>query len=91
MLKFERLLSGKHSYVDQSPIVARRLGFPAIPLAVLAALIGSQSAGIDLSPNLLAPRLLVASVVANVQWVVLGLIFWVWCVASLSKFRHALI
>ncbi|KAG6837008.1 hypothetical protein H0H93_016468 [Arthromyces matolae] len=33
----------KHSYVDQSPLVARRLGFAALPLAVLAILIGFQS------------------------------------------------
>ncbi|KAI0779867.1 eukaryotic membrane protein family-domain-containing protein [Fomes fomentarius] len=33
----------KHTYVDQSPLVARRLGFASLPLAVLAVLIGSQS------------------------------------------------
>jgi len=33
----------KHSYVDQSPLVARRLGFASLPLAILAILIGSQS------------------------------------------------
>lgn len=33
----------KHSYVDQSPLVARRLGFASLPLAILALLIGSQS------------------------------------------------
>lgn len=35
----------KHPYVDQSPIVARRLGLAALPLAILAVLIGSQSIG----------------------------------------------
>ncbi|KDQ57592.1 hypothetical protein JAAARDRAFT_58180 [Jaapia argillacea MUCL 33604] len=33
----------KHSYVDQSPLVARRLGFPTLPLANLAIIIGTQS------------------------------------------------
>ena len=33
----------QHTYVDQSPLVARRLGFASLPLAVLAILIGSQS------------------------------------------------
>ncbi|THH30940.1 hypothetical protein EUX98_g3240 [Antrodiella citrinella] len=33
----------KHTYVDQSPLVARRLGFASLPLAVLAILIGAQS------------------------------------------------
>ncbi|PCH43740.1 DUF747-domain-containing protein [Wolfiporia cocos MD-104 SS10] len=36
----------KHTYVDQSPLVARRLGFASLPLAVLAILIGSQSVNI---------------------------------------------
>ncbi|KAJ3753576.1 eukaryotic membrane protein family-domain-containing protein [Lentinula raphanica] len=33
----------KHTYVDQSPLVARRLGFASLPLAVLAILIFHQS------------------------------------------------
>ncbi|KAJ3815861.1 eukaryotic membrane protein family-domain-containing protein [Lentinula aff. lateritia] len=33
----------KHTYVDQSPLVARRLGFSSLPLAVLAILIFYQS------------------------------------------------
>ncbi|KAF9522652.1 eukaryotic membrane protein family-domain-containing protein [Crepidotus variabilis] len=33
----------KHQYVDQSPLVARRLGFASLPLAALFILIGSQS------------------------------------------------
>ncbi|TFK20924.1 DUF747 family protein [Coprinopsis marcescibilis] len=36
----------KHSYVDQSPLVARRLGFASLPLAVLFILVGSQSLGL---------------------------------------------
>ncbi|KAF9038267.1 DUF747-domain-containing protein [Hymenopellis radicata] len=39
----------KHTYVDQSPLVARRLGFAPLPLAVLSVLIAGQSIGeIDL-------------------------------------------
>lgn len=33
----------QHTYVDQSPLVARRLGFSSLPLAVLAILIFYQS------------------------------------------------
>ncbi|KAA1471685.1 DUF747-domain-containing protein [Dentipellis sp. KUC8613] len=38
-----RLGSRKHTYVDQSPLVARRLGFSSLPLVVLTILIGSQA------------------------------------------------
>ncbi|KAF8499828.1 eukaryotic membrane protein family-domain-containing protein [Russula emetica] len=38
-----RLGARKHSYVDQSPVVARRLGFSSLPLAVLTILIGTQA------------------------------------------------
>lgn len=44
-----RLSARKHSYVDQSPVVARRLGFSSLPLAVLTILIGTQSVGLLLS------------------------------------------
>jgi hypothetical protein len=37
------LPGAQHTYVDQSPLVARRLGFASLPLAVLTILIGSQS------------------------------------------------
>jgi len=70
----------KHSYVDQSPIVARRLGFPSLPLAVLAALVGSQSVGIVISARTLHPASLYAAVVARGQWIVLGILFWFCCV-----------
>jgi hypothetical protein len=33
----------KHSYVDQSPLVARRLGFASLPLACLSVLIAAQA------------------------------------------------
>jgi hypothetical protein len=38
-----RLGARKHGYVDQSPVVARRLGFSSLPLAVLTILIGTQA------------------------------------------------
>ena len=41
----------KHTYVDQSPLVARRLGFSALPLAVLTILIGSQAVSLVLSSS----------------------------------------
>ncbi|KAG8790532.1 hypothetical protein FRC12_011675, partial [Ceratobasidium sp. 428] len=41
--------SRRHTYVDQSPLVARRLGFPTLPLAVLVLLIGAQSAQLALA------------------------------------------
>ena len=44
-----RLGARKHSYVDQSPVVARRLGFSSLPLAVLTILIGTQAVGLLVS------------------------------------------
>jgi hypothetical protein len=44
-----RLGARKHSYVDQSPVVARRLGFSSLPLAVLTILIGTQAVSLLLS------------------------------------------
>jgi hypothetical protein len=43
----------QHSYVDQAPLVARRLGFASLPLAVMVILLGSQSISLlfsDLEP-----------------------------------------
>ncbi|THH09808.1 hypothetical protein EW145_g1766 [Phellinidium pouzarii] len=70
----------KHSYVDQSPIVARRLGFPALPLAVLAGLIGSQSVGLLISTYSLWPITLDGNMLDRTKWVALGIVFWVCCV-----------
>ena len=44
-----RLGARKHSYVDQSPVVARRLGFSSLPLAVLTILIGTQAVSLLVS------------------------------------------
>ena len=68
----------QHSYVDQSPLVARRLGFPALPLAVLATIIGSQSFGIVMDTRFLLMPTFYANVMKRAQWIVLGLIAWVW-------------
>ncbi|KAI0305533.1 eukaryotic membrane protein family-domain-containing protein [Multifurca ochricompacta] len=45
-----RLSARKHSYIDQSPVVARRLGFSSLPLAVLTILIGTQAVTLIVSP-----------------------------------------
>lgn len=41
----------KHTYVDQSPVVARRLGFASMPLAVLAVILGAQSISLLISTH----------------------------------------
>ena len=46
-----RLSARKHTYVDQSPVVARRLGFASLPLAVLTIILGSQSIGLLLNAS----------------------------------------
>lgn len=46
-----RLSARKHTYVDQSPVVARRLGFASLPLAVLTIILGSQSLGLLLNAS----------------------------------------
>ncbi|CAK5281540.1 unnamed protein product [Mycena citricolor] len=71
----------KHTYVDQSPLVARRLGFAALPLAVLAILIGSQSINLlfsmhdeHSSPWSVACN---ADLVHCITWGAMGVLFWV--------------
>ncbi|KAI9569560.1 DUF747-domain-containing protein [Boletus coccyginus] len=64
--------SRKHAYVDQSPLVARRLGFASVPLAVLAILIGLQSFNLAFSSHLhdqRDPRPLA-------KWIAMGVLFW---------------
>lgn len=43
--------SRKNTYVDQSPLVARRLGLATLPLAALVILIGAQSAELALAAH----------------------------------------
>ncbi|KAJ7084364.1 eukaryotic membrane protein family-domain-containing protein [Mycena belliarum] len=72
----------KHTYVDQSPLVARRLGFASLPLAVLAILIGSQSVSLmfalhsDNSSPWTVPSLSNAEIVHYLKWATMGLLFW---------------
>ncbi|KAF8971129.1 eukaryotic membrane protein family-domain-containing protein [Flammula alnicola] len=65
----------KHSYVDQSPLVARRLGFASLPLAALAILVGSHS---DFaSPWTWTIRSLSnAEIMHYMTWAVMGVLFW---------------
>ncbi|KAI0081882.1 DUF747-domain-containing protein [Panus rudis PR-1116 ss-1] len=79
----------KHTYVDQSPLVARRLGFASLPLAVLAVLIGTQSINLfismhtdDYSPSPWDWGRNLASYSTNdminvAKWAALGLLFWI--------------
>ncbi|KAJ7925277.1 eukaryotic membrane protein family-domain-containing protein [Mycena leptocephala] len=72
----------KHTYVDQSPLVARRLGFASLPLAVLAILIGSQSISLmfalhsDNSSPWTVPSLSNAEIVHYLTWAAMGVLFW---------------
>ncbi|KAL4242771.1 TAPT1 family protein [Abortiporus biennis] len=76
----------KHTYVDQSPVVARRLGFASLPLAVLAILIGSQSINLLISMHTADDAVPWYSwnlndmsgndVINIVKWGALGFLFW---------------
>ena len=77
----------KHQYVDQSPVVARRLGFASLPLAILAVLIGSQSVGMVIANNervgpgnaaLSSLEDWLGRLSRTGPWVVLGLVAWLW-------------
>ncbi|KAG9000332.1 hypothetical protein FRB93_012726 [Tulasnella sp. JGI-2019a] len=46
-----RQVARKHNYVDQSPVVARRLGFAALPMAVLSVIICYQSLSLVVSTH----------------------------------------
>ncbi|KAG8858017.1 hypothetical protein FRB96_005508 [Tulasnella sp. 330] len=47
----KRQIVRKHHYVDQSPVVARRLGFAALPMAVLSIIICYQSLSLVVSTH----------------------------------------
>ena len=64
-----RLSARKHSYVDQSPVVARRLGFSSLPLAVLTILIGTQSVSLLLSSSSPSSASLFREHSAGTTWV----------------------
>ncbi|KAL0072668.1 hypothetical protein AAF712_000431 [Marasmius tenuissimus] len=71
----------KHTYVDQSPLVARRLGFASLPLAVLAILIGSQSISLVLSlpseiPSWSVFDYTTDEITRYLTWITMGVLFW---------------
>lgn len=74
----------QHTYVDQSPLVARRLGFASLPLAVLAILIGSQSISLlfplrsDSSGAWSISSLSTEEIIHCVKWGTMGILFWLW-------------
>ncbi|KAG5341035.1 hypothetical protein C0989_012031 [Termitomyces sp. Mn162] len=73
----------KHSYVDQSPLVARRLGFASLPLAVIFIIIGSQSISLmfavhhNFSSLWADPSLYHAEILNYLTWATIGLLFWI--------------
>ncbi|KAJ7072354.1 eukaryotic membrane protein family-domain-containing protein [Mycena amicta] len=70
----------KHTYVDQSPLVARRLGFASLPLAVLAILIGSQSVSLMFTLHSADSSrwmsLSNAELLHYLKWATMALLFW---------------
>ncbi|KAG8947048.1 hypothetical protein FRC04_011228 [Tulasnella sp. 424] len=85
----------KHTYVDQSPVVARRLGFASMPLAVLAVILGAQSISLLISthfpdsPWATTPRDWNMDMLSTVdweeagKWAALGLLIW-FCVLTIK-------
>ena len=81
----------QHTYVDQSPLVARRLGFASLPLAVLAILIGSQTVGLLISMHADESPLWMRSWReytpddwTNIaKWLAIAILCWGWCVPLL--------
>lgn len=76
----------QHTYVDQSPLVARRLGFASLPLAVLSVLIGSQSVALlismhtdDFPPWKRPVTDLSENELINIaKWAALSILAWFW-------------
>ncbi|KDQ21929.1 hypothetical protein BOTBODRAFT_26332 [Botryobasidium botryosum FD-172 SS1] len=75
----------KHTYVDQSPLVSRRLGFASLPMAVLALLILYQSASLLISTHMTStpPSLMLIAttnqlpyIMKHAKWIVLGILAW---------------
>ena len=88
----DKSLLVQHTYVDQSPLVARRLGFASLPLAVLVILMGTQSVNMliamhadDWSPwnwTWQLPDMSNEDWINIAKWVALAAMFWVWSVTS---------
>lgn len=73
----------KHTYADQSPLVARRLGFAALPLTVLTILIGSPAISLmfSLGSEVSAPHSRFyagwnTDIVRGARWISMGVLFW---------------
>ncbi|OAX44130.1 DUF747-domain-containing protein [Rhizopogon vinicolor AM-OR11-026] len=78
-----RLGVRKHSYVDQSPLVARRLGFASLPLVLVVILVGLQSLTLFFSLRFddewgwdALLNMSHAEVVHLLKWAVMGVAFW---------------
>ncbi|KAG8836368.1 hypothetical protein FRC17_005654 [Serendipita sp. 399] len=69
-----RLSARKHTYVDQSPLVARRLGFASLPLACLTILIAAQAFNATISSN---PTQWVNLVQRNIKYAILWTLAWI--------------
>lgn len=88
----------QHTYVDQSPLVARRLGFASLPLAVLAVLIGSQSVALLVAMHAEESPLWTRSWQdytpndwTNVaKWTALAILCWGWCVFLIASCHSCL-
>jgi hypothetical protein len=96
----------KHGYVDQSPLVARRLGFAALPLSVLAILLGGQivsllfSLGSDgsaqdhmqsIMQRVLAGTMEKDEIIRYAKWVALSILSWAWYVLARSLLVFSII
>ncbi|KAH8828443.1 eukaryotic membrane protein family-domain-containing protein [Flagelloscypha sp. PMI_526] len=74
----------KHNYVDQSPLVARRLGFASLPLAVLALLVGTQSFALIFSMGSSETSwsewsiytLSQTDIIHYLEWAIMAALFW---------------
>ena len=89
---FTDVICKQHTYVDQSPLVARRLGFASLPLAALFILLGSQSIGLmfSASSDFASPwtwtfqSLTNAQIMHYMTWTAMGALFWLWQVSFFS-------
>ena len=77
----------QHTYVDQSPVVARRLGLAVLPLAVLAILMGGQSIILLVSTHFPeSPWASLSNVdvftaldwIQTAKWLALAVLVWFW-------------
>ncbi|KAG8936290.1 hypothetical protein FRC02_003227 [Tulasnella sp. 418] len=83
----KRRMFRKHTYVDQSPVVARRLGLASLPLATLAVIISLQSLSLVIETHFSQSfsfdpsqfdleYLLSTDWVQTGKWIALGFLLW---------------